>query len=124
MYRYADGNPISRIDPFGLQAIPIPGPSPWLPPGASPGTSTPPYTGPYIEEEWLGGFADWIRGLFSDKAREECEQRCDAQWDADVFQCEWLWKMKGRPTGDFNACYKAARERYLQCYQDCKNECK
>lgn len=48
-YAYVGGNPINRIDPSGLQAIPYPVP-PLISPVTGPGTHVP---GPYIEGEWI-----------------------------------------------------------------------
>lgn len=57
------------------------------------------------------------------KAREQCEKQCDEQWDKDMFQCEWMWKMKGRQKGGWAACKREANRRYIACYQSCANMC-
>jgi len=62
LYAYVGGNPISNVDPDGLQAFPITAPPP-PPPAASPGTRGQPKNGPYIEQEYLDQFLAWLRGL-------------------------------------------------------------
>lgn len=91
-YAYALSNPVSNVDPEGLQvAAPWFVSRPWAVPRPRvtprPWPADPAFPIPDISER------------DQEKARAECEQACDEQWDRDMFQSEWMWKMKGRPKG-------------------------
>jgi uncharacterized protein RhaS with RHS repeats len=84
---YVEGNPVSKIDPRGLQAwpgetapkpAPVPGPFDILVPGTPANQA----------------FVDSVNRLIkkvtpkAKNERESCEDQCDANWDADQKDCE------------------------------------
>ena len=60
----------------------------------------------------------------SEAAREECERQCDLEWDRNKFMCD---SVAGVRFGFRSKAYKICRKRidsiYVQCFQDCKEEC-
>ena len=83
-YGYVGANPMGFRDPFGLQAIPVPGipipgvPSPWRP--SPPGPISPEY--PTVPGESPGwgwpSLPDWLSDIFALKSYT-CEVRCNVQ---------------------------------------------
>jgi RHS repeat-associated protein len=109
-YSYALQNPIAFSDPEGLQVFPgvLPRPIPF--PGA-------------IPRPWPGTLDPVLPfPIPSERDREACEKACDAAWDRAIFWCEVMWKMKGRPKGEYSACKRRANQDYVKCYQDCNKD--
>lgn len=77
---------------------------------------TPPKPGMSIPG-WLSGW------LTPNSALSQCEATCDKGYDGDQKYCEAHWKMHGRNSDAYRMCMNQARSKYLQCYQDCKNDC-
>lgn len=114
-YSYAEHDPISYIDPFGLQAV-----VPWVLPRPIVVPRPTVVPRPYPVDPVL---PIPIPGDRSEADREECERACDAQWDRDMFWCETMWKMKGRPKGGYTECKREANRKYIKCYQNCGPMC-
>lgn len=109
-YLYAGANPVQFSDPDGLQAV-----LPWVGPRVAP------LVRPWVRPFPIDPVLPMPLPVPSEQDRAECEKACDAQWDKDIFWCEVMWKMKGRPSGGYSACKRAANRKYVKCYQDCGN---
>ncbi|WP_240435722.1 RHS repeat domain-containing protein [Ralstonia solanacearum] len=125
-YAYVDGNPISKIDPDGLQvAIPMPGPSP-APGGGVPipgggrgaydpvtGTRTP--SAPNI----LDQIVKRVKNLCEshDSENEQCKKDCDDQLERDEAEC--LVAKAGYGTRGQALCLAKAKDYYARCLRRC-----
>ncbi|MFG6448909.1 RHS repeat-associated core domain-containing protein [Roseateles sp. BYS180W] len=127
-YSYVENNPLSYVDPDGLQAIPMPPPP--IPGIPAPGTPSPRPVDPtepggrQYTPNPSTSLPDWIRRIMPKSALERCEADCDAGYDDDQRYCEAHWKMHGRNSDAYRMCMNRARKKYVQCFQDCKKECK
>ena len=122
-YVYVENNPLSFIDPFGLQASDVfGGEQPRSPVVGWPNVST------QAQQSLAGQLQRLWNNIFSQSSSndelERCYQDCEAQRKRDQDDCEWWWKMRGRNVDDYRRCQRAADERLLKCYENCRNTCK
>jgi len=138
VYGYVRGNPVSYIDPDGLQAFlpisrplpPVPG-TPGMGPnsGGNPGDSLDPHgnsppnlptlPAPDIANiclvnPWLCVIPTAIDWLCKDSA-EVCKKKCDAANEAQIKICQNFTTRKAR-----EACYAQANSLYAECLRNCK----
>ena len=56
-------------------------------------------------------------------ALDQCEAKCDDDYEKDQKLCETWWKTTGRNAAVYRSCMERASEKYVKCYQDCKKDC-
>jgi RHS repeat-associated protein len=105
-YLYAEASPIEFADPFGLQAV-----LPWIGPRVAP------IVRPGVRPFPIDPAFPIV--MPSEKDVAECEEDCHKQWDRDIYWCEVMWKMRGRPKGGWSACKREADKQLVQCVQEC-----
>ncbi len=121
-YGYVGGNPLSKIDPLGLQAE---GDLSSPRPGRLPGPFDVLFPGTKANNDFVSSAWKLIKGAKSSQSNlEACEADCDADFDADQKTCEWQWKMRGRNADDYRVCISMATTKHVTCYQKCAKECK
>jgi hypothetical protein len=103
IYAYVGGNPISRVDPNGLQALPVP-PSPITPampgspgPGLFPGNPTKPWTDIFKPSPYL---PTWSLPDWACHSAKPTPQECKKQWDDARKYCDRLYDNGYRPNPD------------------------
>jgi RHS repeat-associated protein len=117
-YAYVGGNPLSHVDPEGLQSLTAEG----LVRGAVGGG--------------LRGFGGGLLGIgvgvgigvLAESCRpteqDREERACDRQYEADLRYCASLASLRGVSRGRrayndvYSRCVAAAEKKYVQCYQD------
>lgn len=104
------GNPISKIDPEGLQAFP------GEPSYERSGIFLP---DPFAEARRqaalaLDRFFKRIKEFCTGDSPEECKKKCDDAYQPQIDICNNLPTRRGR-----QACYENAVELYSQCLRNC-----
>ena len=134
-YTYVGGNPLSRIDPEGLQGV-VPGPGglplPIIPPSFGTESSRPsdPFepgprtTSPQLPSFGLPTLPPFLLslGIIANAAinackddAEECRRKCDVAYNDQIRICKMSPTAKGRAQ-----CYERAADLYAQCLKNCK----
>jgi RHS repeat-associated protein len=118
-YAYVENQPLLRVDPLGLQSSDIFGGRPKPAPVGWPNVST------QAQQSLAGQLQRILNNVISPSSDEleRCYQRCEEQRKRDQDDCEWWWKMRGRNADDYRRCQRAADERLLKCYEECKKSC-
>ncbi|MFT3664272.1 RHS repeat domain-containing protein [Piscinibacter sp.] len=126
-YSYVTGNPLSYVDPQGLQGIaptpmgpipvPVPVPSP-LNPSPRPLDPTDPFGPQYTPVPSAPNWWSRIKQAYNDWCeREECKADCVKQYERDAQECgvaNAFWGSRG-----YQACMKRAGEYLGQCMKKC-----
>jgi RHS repeat-associated protein len=129
-FSYVEGNPLSNVDPEGLQVRPRPGPAPG--PGGAPGLPglrpvdpTEPYGPKFTPTPFVPSWRDLFPASTSAlQTNEECKADCDAKEEREAADCEWRYKMGGRLDRDgMRSCLQRVRDRWAACYKRCNKEC-
>lgn len=60
----------------------------------------------------------------SASARAECESDCDLGWDNNKAMCQVDAAMRGYNADRYRQCMNEADRIYIECIQDCKEDCK
>jgi hypothetical protein len=125
-YAYVLGNPLSYVDPDGLQAVPFPFPAPQPFPGSTQTIPSGPRGGydplteiytlptPSIFDRIVKKIKD---ACSSDLPREACKQECADQLAQDEAECLVAragWGKRGQAI-----CLAKAKEFYSQCLRSC-----
>jgi RHS repeat-associated protein len=131
-YGYVGGNPLSLVDPDGLQAIPLPPPivpaTPGNPnPGLFPGNPTKPWTdifkpSPYFPTWNLNGITP-AKGSKICKSKEDieaCKKDADEVYANEMKECDAYKRAFGVHT--WRACKGRAADRYAQALLDCERK--
>ncbi|MGH8550154.1 MAG: RHS repeat domain-containing protein [Methylococcales bacterium] len=111
LYGYVGQNPISYVDPLGLQAVPAPVPIP-LPPVFIPGTAE---NKAFVESFFRAARA--IKNAICDEEADDREARCEKQRKREEGLCEAIAgsRYPGNPEQAIRICKTAAFQRYSQC---------
>jgi len=113
-YLYAETDPLSYVDPEGLQAVTTGG---RLIGGAIGGGLR--GAGGGLVGIGIGVGVGAAMSMCQPTERDLCERECDAEYDRGRDFCRAMSGMRGRNKSVFQACMKQVDERYVQCYQDC-----
>jgi hypothetical protein len=116
-YLYAQANPLSFVDPEGLQAASTGG---RLVGGAIGGGLR--GMGGGLLGAGIGAGLGAAMSMCKPTDRELCERECDAEYDRGRDFCRAMSGMRGRNRSVFQACMQQVDERYIQCYQDCSKQ--
>ncbi|NDZ17812.1 RHS repeat domain-containing protein [Variovorax sp. WS11] len=127
-FGYVEANPLSFVDPEGLQRT-WPRPNNSVPLGTpGSGQSAPKPLDPTdpLGPSYMPGpsaaIPSWLRGwLTPSSALDQCEADCDADYDVEQQKCEAWWKTTGRDPGAYRLCISNARRTHIQCIQNCKD---
>ncbi len=116
-YAYVKSNPLSRIDPFGLDDRAEPRPCigcwPFPPP-----TTRPP--GGWWEEEFAKDVWDGAKNIgkaikdWCTDSAEECKQKCDVAYQTQISVCGMFRDKRAR-----QQCYENAMALYSDCLAKC-----
>ncbi len=110
-YAYGLGNPVSNVDPDGLQVIIIPGRRP-RPGPLDPGTFTP------SKPNFIDRIINVIKEMCEeDTPKEKCKKEADEQYDRDMEECNAYHRMYGKKT--WGTCKERAGERYADRLRIC-----
>jgi len=118
LYAYVDSNPLSFIDPEGLQGMTLGG---RLIGGAIGGGARGALGGGLLGALIGAGIGSALSPC-EPTARDRCERGCDRDYDFDQKQCEVWWKTTGRNPSAYQSCMRRAEENYIACYQGCAKE--
>jgi RHS repeat-associated protein len=108
-YRYADGAPISYLDPTGENAAAG---------GLGIGLGGAIIVGGCYLTGSCQKFAEVCGEIIYDLIEEEREERCQEEYDRDIATCRAIGRAERagrRPPGAGARCYQAASERYGNC---------
>ncbi len=126
-YAYVKANPLSYVDPQGLQGIaptpmgpiplPVPVPSPWNP-SPRPVDPMDPFGPQYTPAPWAPNWWSRIKRAYNDWCeREECKAECVAQYERDTEECGVAWAFWQSP--GYGRCMARAGEYLGQCMKKC-----
>jgi RHS repeat-associated protein len=117
-YAYVEGNPLSYVDPEGLQSLTAGG----LVRGAVGGGLR--GSGGGLLGIGLGVGIGVLAESCKPTEQDREERACDRQYEADLRYCASLASVRGLSRGRrayndvYSRCVAAAEEKYVQCYQD------
>lgn len=121
-FSYVGGNPLTDVDPDGLQIRPRPSPGGPIPgmPGARPIDPTEPWGQTYIP---VPKMPDWLKNLVTPKsALDQCEADCAAEKEERDALCFIAQAMGGKSAQ--RECLSRSDQIEYQCRKKCKEDCK